>query len=52
MTKRAALYLRVSQDSQTTENQRREFIAVAERNGWEIGVGTVHRIKSKTAQAA
>jgi DNA invertase Pin-like site-specific DNA recombinase len=36
MTKRAALYLRVSQDSQTTENQRRELIAVAERNGWEI----------------
>lgn len=36
MTKRAALYLRVSQDSQTTENQRRELVAVAERNGWEI----------------
>ena len=36
MSKRAALYLRVSQDSQTTENQRRELIGVAERNGWEI----------------
>ncbi|MCR2834125.1 recombinase family protein [Parerythrobacter lacustris] len=36
MSKRAALYLRVSQDTQTTENQRRELIAVAERNGWEI----------------
>lgn len=36
MTKRAALYLRVSQDSQTTENQRRELIAVAQRNNWEI----------------
>ena len=36
MTKRAALYLRVSQDTQTTENQRRELITVAERNGWEI----------------
>lgn len=36
MTKRIALYTRVSQDSQTTENQRRELIAVAERLGWEI----------------
>jgi DNA invertase Pin-like site-specific DNA recombinase len=36
MSKRTALYLRVSQDSQTTENQRRELLAVAERNGWEI----------------
>lgn len=36
MTKRIALYTRVSQDSQTTENQRRELIAVAERLGWEV----------------
>jgi DNA invertase Pin-like site-specific DNA recombinase len=36
MTKRIAIYTRVSQDSQTTENQRRELVAVAERNGWEI----------------
>ncbi len=36
MSKRIAIYTRVSQDSQTTENQRRELIAVAERNGWEI----------------
>lgn len=36
MTKRIALYTRVSQDSQTTENQRRELVAVAERNDWEI----------------
>lgn len=36
MTKRIALYTRVSTDQQTTENQRRELIAVAERNGWEI----------------
>jgi DNA invertase Pin-like site-specific DNA recombinase len=36
MSKRTAFYLRVSQDTQTTENQRRELIAVAERNGWEI----------------
>lgn len=36
MTKRIALYTRVSQDSQTTENQRRELMAVAERLGWEI----------------
>ena len=36
MTKRIALYTRVSQDTQTTENQRRELVAVAERLGWEI----------------
>lgn len=36
MTKRVALYTRVSTDQQTTENQRRELIAVAERMGWEI----------------
>ncbi|WP_230279806.1 recombinase family protein [Croceicoccus sp. Ery15] len=36
MTKRIALYTRVSTDNQTTENQRRELLAVAEKNGWEI----------------
>lgn len=36
MTKRIALYTRVSTDQQTTENQRRELIAVAERNSWQI----------------
>jgi len=36
MTKRVALYTRVSTDQQTTENQRRELIAVAKRMGWEI----------------
>lgn len=36
MTKRIAIYTRVSQDTQTTENQRRELIAMAEKNGWEI----------------
>jgi DNA invertase Pin-like site-specific DNA recombinase len=36
MAKRIALYTRVSQDTQTTENQRRELVAVAEKNGWEI----------------
>ncbi len=34
--KRAAFYLRVSTDSQTTENQRRLLQEVAERSGWEI----------------
>ena len=34
--KRAALYLRVSTDDQTTENQRRELRAVVERAGWRI----------------
>lgn len=36
MPKRVAIYTRVSTDSQTTENQRRELGAVAARSGWEI----------------
>jgi len=34
--KRAAFYIRVSQDSQTTENQLRILQEVAERSGWEV----------------
>jgi len=34
--KRVAFYLRVSTGGQTTENQRLELTAVAERAGWEI----------------
>jgi DNA invertase Pin-like site-specific DNA recombinase len=34
--KRAALYLRVSTNGQTVENQQRELREVAERNGWQI----------------
>ena len=34
--KRAALYLRVSTDGQTTENQRLALAAVAERRGWSM----------------
>jgi DNA invertase Pin-like site-specific DNA recombinase len=34
--KRVALYLRVSTDGQTTENQRRELMQVAERAGWQV----------------
>jgi DNA invertase Pin-like site-specific DNA recombinase len=36
MTKRAALYLRVSTDQQTTENQRIELERVAQARGWEV----------------
>ena len=36
MTKRVALYLRVSSGEQTTANQQRELEAVAERHGWQI----------------
>lgn len=36
MKTRAALYLRVSTDHQTTENQRQHLTKVAERAGWEI----------------
>lgn len=35
-SKRAALYLRVSTDGQTTENQRRALLEVAERRGWTV----------------
>ena len=34
--KRAALYLRVSTGEQTTENQKRELLEVANRANWEI----------------
>jgi DNA invertase Pin-like site-specific DNA recombinase len=36
MTKRAAIYVRVSTDKQTVENQIRELTQVAERRGWQI----------------
>lgn len=35
-TKRVGLYLRVSKNEQTTENQRRELEHVAEHRGWQI----------------
>jgi DNA invertase Pin-like site-specific DNA recombinase len=35
-TKRAALYVRVSTDHQTLENQIRELSQVAERRGWQV----------------
>jgi DNA invertase Pin-like site-specific DNA recombinase len=35
-SRRAALYLRVSTSGQTTENQRLELVAMAERCGWTI----------------
>lgn len=36
LTKRTALYVRVSTDGQTVENQVRELRQVAERRGWQI----------------
>jgi DNA invertase Pin-like site-specific DNA recombinase len=36
MKRRVGIYLRVSTDGQTTENQRRELAAVAARSGWEV----------------
>ena len=36
MPKRAAIYLRVSTDRQTLENQRRALQGMAERRGWEV----------------
>ena len=34
--KRAAIYLRVSTDGQTVDNQRRDLEAAAERHGWQV----------------
>jgi DNA invertase Pin-like site-specific DNA recombinase len=34
--KRAAIYLRVSTDGQTTENQRLALMAVADQRGWTV----------------
>jgi DNA invertase Pin-like site-specific DNA recombinase len=34
--KRVGLYLRVSTTEQTTDNQRRELIAVVQRHGWTV----------------
>jgi DNA invertase Pin-like site-specific DNA recombinase len=34
--KRVALYLRVSTDGQSVENQRRELVTAAERHGWTV----------------
>jgi DNA invertase Pin-like site-specific DNA recombinase len=36
MTRRAALYLRVSTDKQTVENQQIHLRQIAERRGWEV----------------
>ncbi|MCG5494512.1 recombinase family protein [Ectothiorhodospira variabilis] len=36
MSKRVAIYARVSTDGQTAENQIMELRAVAERNGWNV----------------
>jgi DNA invertase Pin-like site-specific DNA recombinase len=37
--KRAAIYLRVSTDGQTTDTQRRELEAAAEHRGWNVVAG-------------
>ena len=36
MGKRAAIYVRVSTDKQTVENQIRELRQIAERRGWQL----------------
>ena len=43
--KRAAIYLRVSKEDQTTENQRLELVRIAEARGWTVtAVYTDHGI--------
>src|SRR5262249_16959056 len=41
--KRIAIYLRVSTDGQTVENQRRELLAVAARHGWAVALEVADR---------
>ena len=36
MEKRAAIYVRVSTDKQTIENQLRELRQIAQRRGWQV----------------
>jgi hypothetical protein len=36
IVKTVALYLRISTEEQTVENQRRELLAVCERRGWHV----------------
>jgi hypothetical protein len=36
VSKRVAVYLRISTTDQTTTNQRRELHAVAKRHGWSV----------------
>jgi DNA invertase Pin-like site-specific DNA recombinase len=36
MQKRAAVYVRVSTDKQSVENQLRELRQIAERRSWEV----------------
>ena len=36
MQKRAAIYVRVSTDKQTVENQMMQLRQVADRRGWEV----------------
>src|SRR6201981_1002235 len=36
MSKKAAIYVRVSTDKQTVENQLRELRQIAQRRGWEV----------------
>jgi hypothetical protein len=39
--RRVALYVRVSTDGQTTEDQRRELVEVAERHSWDVNGGGI-----------
>ncbi len=45
MTKKAVIYVRVSTDGQTTENQRLVLAQVAAKSGWEVvGVYEDHAV--------
>jgi DNA invertase Pin-like site-specific DNA recombinase len=50
--RRAAIYLRVSTDTQTTENQRQQLEAIAERRGWPVVKVYEDRAKSRNGRPA
>jgi Resolvase, N terminal domain len=50
MQKRAAIYVRVSTDKQTVENQLRQLRQIAERRGWERGQGTMPELAAPRAR--
>ena len=53
MTKKAVIYVRVSTDGQTTENQRLALVQVAEKSGWEIvGVYEDHAVSGAKGRPA
>jgi hypothetical protein len=52
MGKRATIYVRVSTDKQTVENQVRELRWIAERRGWDVVERYIAMLAYRAAKAA